>query len=289
MKVGEVSSLFQEKLKDKYPETEIGNFIFFTLQSLLGFSRIDVVLKKEEEINEKKLPLIKDVLEKIKNDNPIQYILGSTEFYRLKFKVTPDVLIPRPETEELVDLIIKENKKPNPLILDIGTGSGCIAVSLKRNIPDSFVYGIDISPDVLAIAKENAQINNTDIIFLKHNILHQKESYSFPEFDIIVSNPPYVLESEKKVMKANVIDHEPNIALFVPDEDPFMFYNAIAKFAIKHIKPGGLLYFEINERFAFDLELNLKKLGLINAVCFKDINNKDRILKYLGIKKRKTL
>ena len=279
MKVKDVSNLFLKELKDKYPETEIGNLVYFTLQSVLNYSRTDIVLRKEEEITEKKLANIIEVLEKLKSDIPIQYILGETEFYGLKFKVTPDVLIPRPETEELVDLIIKKNTKEHASILDIGTGSGCIAVSIKKHVPKSSVYAIDVSEKALVIAKENAKRNNTDITFLKYDILNNEELQSFPEFDIIVSNPPYVLESEKKGMRENVTNNEPHLALFVPDDNPFMFYHVIAKFAIKHLKQEGLIYFEINENLSSDLENSLNELGIKDITTYKDIHNKKRIMR----------
>jgi release factor glutamine methyltransferase len=279
MKVKEASGLFYSELKDKYPDTEIGNFVYFTLQSVLGYSRTDIVLRKEEEIENKKLAIIIGDLDMLKKNIPIQYILGETEFYGLKFKVTPDVLIPRPETEELVDLIIKESTKANACIIDIGTGSGCIAISLKKHYPGSSTYAIDISEKALAIAKENAQINDADITFIKYDILGNDETNILHRFDIIVSNPPYVLESEKQGIRENVKDHEPKIALFVPDDDPFLFYHAIVKFAKKHLKPGGLIYFEINERLACELETSIKQYGAKDFTLYKDIHNKDRIMK----------
>lgn len=279
MKVKDISNLFQNELKGNYPHTEIGTFVYFTLQGVLGFSRTDIVLRKEDEIDEKKLPIIIDVLEKLKMDIPIQYILGETEFYGLKFKVTPDVLIPRPETEELVNLIIKENTKEDVCILDIGTGSGCIAISLKKHLSKSSVYAMDVSEKALVIAEENATGNNTDITFLKYDVLSKEETQSFPKFDIIASNPPYVLKSEKQGMRANVKNNEPQTALFVPDDDPFMFYHAIAKFAIKHLRQEGLIYFEINENLSSELENSLKELGIKEITTYKDIHNKNRIMR----------
>ncbi len=279
MKVKDVSNLYQNDLKGKYPETEIGNFVYYALQSILEYSRTDIVLRKDERIDEKKLDIIIDVLEKLKKDIPIQYILGETEFYGLKFKVTPDVLIPRPETEELVNLIIKENTKEDACIIDIGTGSGCIAISLKKNFQKSSTYALDISENALKIAKENARINNVDITFLEYDILSKEGTQSFPAFDVIVSNPPYILESEKQGMKANVTKNEPPLALFVPDDDPFKFYIAIAQFAIKHLKQKGFIYFEINENLSSELEISLKELGIKDITTYRDIHNKDRIMR----------
>ncbi|MGQ0827144.1 MAG: N5-glutamine methyltransferase family protein, partial [Bacteroidota bacterium] len=193
------------------------------------------------------------------------------------------VLIPRPETEELVDLIIKKNqetrlKNQKTSILDIGTGSGCIPIVLKKHIPSAKVYSLDISPQAIKIAKENAINNGVEIIFILDNILSPKSLILNPSFDIIVSNPPYICISEKDQMQKNVLDYEPHLALFVADNDPLLFYKAIADFALKQLKPEGKLYLEINQAYGEETKQLLESKGLKNVLLIKDLNNKNRIL-----------
>lgn len=215
----------------------------------------------------------------MKNENPIQQILGKADFYGLKFYVNEHVLIPRPETEELVDLIIKENKDFNPAILDIGTGSGCIPISLRKNIPNAMVSSIDVSEKALEVAKKNAEWNQVEINFILDDILNPSKEIAPNSFDIIVSNPPYIRISEKEEMSNNVLKYEPHLALFVYNDDPLLFYKKIADVALKGLKPQGKIYFEINENFGAECKQMLENKGFKNVVLVKDLSNKNRILR----------
>jgi release factor glutamine methyltransferase len=215
-------------------------------------------------------------LDELKLGKPIQYILGECEFYGLNFKVNNDVLIPRPETEELVDLIIGENKNSKINILDIGTGSGCIAITLQKKLPLASVSAMDISENALALAKENALLNNVEINFLKDDAL-QLDHLKYSKFDVIVSNPPYIANAEKNEMSNQVLDFEPHLALFVEDIEPLIFYDKISGFALSNLSPKGKLYFEINQNLSAEtLKLLLDK-GF-TAEIIKDINGNDRII-----------
>lgn len=229
--------------------------------SLLDMDRVDVVLS---------------VLDKIKKGIPVQYAIGEADFMDLTFQVNPSVLIPRPETEELVRWIIENNNDVSPKILDIGTGSGCIAISLAKNITSSKVTALDISVDALAVARQNAIKNSVNIDFINTNILEDIEIYGVP-YDIIVSNPPYVRELEKQQMHANVTDFEPHLALFVSDTNPLLFYRTIALNASKWLNPGGQLYFEINEAFGAEIKELLVEIGFRDVAVRKDINGKNRM------------
>ena len=281
MNIDDIRKLFLQELSEKYPENEIKSFYYYSAHTVLGFSRIDIALRKDEEITNEKQSLFFDILKKIKLDIPIQYILGKTEFYGLSFNVNENVLIPRPETEELVDWIIKDNKKQDAAIIDIGTGSGCIAISLKKHFLESIVYAVDISEEALNVAKINALLNNVIIDFSKLDILNFPDNNSFSKFDIIVSNPPYVRDSEKKLMKNNVLNYEPHSALFVSDNNPLIFYKAIAEFALKYLNKNGFLYFEINENLFVELTEMLINKGFYNVVVKEDINKKHRMLRCL--------
>ncbi|HWZ21502.1 MAG TPA: peptide chain release factor N(5)-glutamine methyltransferase, partial [Cytophagaceae bacterium] len=237
---------YSEKLEGIYGAQEAKSIVFLLLENLFFLSRPEILSDKKVLIENNNL--LDSYTERLLRGEPIQYILGQTEFYGYSFEVNPSVLIPRQETEELVHLIISEHKKKNVgSILDIGTGSGCIAISLKKAFPQASVYALDVSEEVLATAKRNALVNKVEINFLKKDILLTDSS--IPETTIIVSNPPYVLHSEKKSMKNNVLEHEPYLALFADDENPLIFYKAIAEKAKKYLLPDGQLYFEINEQF----------------------------------------
>jgi release factor glutamine methyltransferase len=201
-----------------------------------------------------------------------------TEFYGLPFHTVPGVLIPRPETEELVQWIIQENKLTNPVILDIGTGTGCIAISLQKNIPQSTVVACDISPVCLETAKRNSELNSAEVSVYKYDILIEIPEFEFPELDIIVSNPPYIREVEKSLMEKNVLEYEPELALFVADEKPLIFYERIADFSRIHLKNQGRLFFEINEAFGPECCAMLQGKGFTEIVQKKDIHGKDRMI-----------
>lgn len=275
----EATDYIRDNLKDYYPDFEIESISYLIFEHVLGYSRLQVNLKRGEEIENGKMQIIKEIVDRLRNYEPIQYILGETEFYGLKFKVTPDVLIPRPETEELIDWIIQENKEESLRVLDIGTGSGCIPVALSNNIQGAKVAGWDISERALKIAKENAGTNNADVNFLKVDILNWRNLIINTTYDIIVSNPPYVRILEKDRMSPNVLKNEPHLALFVPDEDPLVFYREITSFASKYLNKGGKLYFEINEAFGPNTVKLLQDAGFKDIYLRKDIPGKDRMIR----------
>ena len=277
-KIADVIKFFRNELKDIYDPGEIETFILYCFDAYLNFNKTDLILSATENVTESELLKFNFAVKQLKQQRPIQYILGQADFYRLKFKVDEHVLIPRPETEELVDLIIQEQKHKQSLsLLDIGTGSGCIAISLKKNLPQAHVSALDVSDEALIIAKQNAQSNQADIIFFKEDIL-KWDANKTDKYDCIVSNPPYICFSEKEEMHKNVLEHEPHLALFVPDEDPLLFYNAIADFSLKYLKTGGKLYFEINAPYGLIIKQMLDRKGFKNTTIINDLNNKNRIL-----------
>ncbi len=265
-----------ERLEKTYGKQEAQSLSFLLLENLFSLSRSEILTGKEIK-NVEEIPLLNSYLERLLRFEPIQYILGSTEFYGYPFGVNPSVLIPRPETEELVQLIISENKKKSPLsILDIGTGSGCIAITLKKELPQALVYAMDISVDALDTARKNAALNNVAISFLHNDILSSETI--IPETTIIVSNPPYVMLGEKQLMKANVLEHEPHLALFVEENNPLIFYKAIAEKAKKYLLQGGRIYFEINEQFGKETAEVLAEAGFKQVRILKDLHDKDRMV-----------
>lgn len=279
MLVKSYRNLFINELNDIYPSQEIESFYKILLQHF-KISQIDIALNPTIELKAEELKFIDEAINQLKKEIPIQYIIGETEFFGLTFNVNKNVLIPRPETEELVHWIIddfKNNPNKKLKILDIGTGSGCIAISLAKNIPQSKVFAIDVSEEALKVAQENANLNNVNIEFLKINILKEKKLSK--QFDIIVSNPPYVRLQEKHQMKKNVIDFEPEIALFVDDENPLIFYDKIASLAKNHLNKHGQLYFEINQYLGNEMIKLLKKYDFKNIELKKDFYEVDRMIK----------
>jgi len=270
---------FQKELNDLYPKGEIKAIFLLVAEEVLAISRNEINNQGDRLLHKVEVEKINAIIQDLKALKPIQYILGLTTFLGCMIKVNKHVLIPRQETEELVDLTVRECNDSNnlsPKILDIGTGSGCIAIALKKKLPNSIVSAIDISNDALMVAKENAVINNAEISFIKADILDSK--FSLKEtFDIIVSNPPYIRLSEKDSMSKNVLEHEPHLALFVNDSDPLLFYKHIADFAIKNLILNGKLYFEINEAIGNDLKLLLELKGFKNVQIIKDMSGKERI------------
>jgi len=276
----------RKELAGIYSKGEIESFIFLILEKLKGYSRTQFFLAKDDILSAEELAEIEKIVARLKNHEPIQYILGMTEFYGLPFYTVPEVLIPRPETEELVQWIIQENKLARPAILDIGTGTGCIPVSLLKNIPEATVLACDISPVCIETASRNAQLNNCKVLVFEYNILTQSPEIDFPELDIIVSNPPYVCESEKLQMEENVLNFEPELALFVPDNDPLLFYRSISNFAKVHLKNGGKLYFEINEALGEKCSEMLQQKGFSGVRIKQDIHGKDRFIVAVLLKVR---
>jgi release factor glutamine methyltransferase len=268
----------RKELRTLYPQREIESFIFLIFEHILNFSKIDIHTKADTKLSFSQINQINEIIVQLKNHRPIQYILGKTEFFGLNFIVSDEVLIPRPETEELVKWIVDEYKNKKLNILDIGTGSGCIAVSLAKNIPDSCVDATDISEQSLQIAKLNAEKNQVNINFYLHNILNQKSEIRNQKYDIVVSNPPYIRESEKKQMQQNVLDYEPHRALFVPDENPLIFYEAVLKFAEKNLKKNGSIYCEINEALHKENRELFLKYNYSEIQVVKDLNDKYRMI-----------
>jgi release factor glutamine methyltransferase len=276
--IRELKSEFQDSLIDLYPSEEVQSFFSILSEEYLNLSRIETVLKPDTLLSDKNIEQFKNTIKRLKDFEPIQYILGKTEFYSLPFIVNQDVLIPRPETEELVDWIINDFKDTEKIsILDIGTGSGCIGISLAYNIKNARVSVLDVSEKALSVAKENTLINKVDITFLKEDIL--KGNQLPQKYNIIVSNPPYVRISEKEAMKNNVLKHEPGLALFVENNDPLLFYEKIASLAQTYLLPEGCLYFEINEYLGNDMKQLLKNKGFKDVDIKKDMFGKDRMVK----------
>jgi release factor glutamine methyltransferase len=271
-----------EALSKIYPKTEIDSFFFLMIEEKLNLQRIDTVLKPDLLISQDNLTTFLKIIKRLQNEEPIQYILKKTSFYGLPFIVDKNTLIPRPETEELVAWIIEEaskgklHKKDKISILDIGTGTGCIPISLAKNLIKSSVSAIDISQKALLIAKKNALLNNTKIDFFEMDILNTE---SLPQkFDIIVSNPPYVRELEKTAIKKNVLQNEPHLALFVDNNNPLLFYKKIADLAIKYLRQDGLLFFEINQYLEKETVKMLEMKGFKNIELRKDLFGNYRMI-----------
>ena len=272
MKVSNIIPYFKEELNSIADAREITAWACLVIRYLLGLNRSDTIVYSNKVISIKNSDCIKRIINELKENKPIQYILGETEFYGLKFKVNKHTLIPRPETEELVDWILKEDFNS---VLDIGTGSGCIAISLAKH-STAQIAAIDNCEKALEVAKENAKLNRVNIKFCTQDIL---QSTSLLNLDLIVSNPPYILESEKQNMKANVLKYEPHLALFTPDKDPLLFYKKIGGLAAKSLNCGGKLFFEINEQYGAEILKILSKIGFVDIAFKKDINDKERMIK----------
>ena len=274
-----------EKIKDgigcHYPAGEVTALIRIIATELLGVSQMAYFLKDNITLTAEQEALLDNAIERLKKQEPIQYILGYSDFCGLRFKVTPATLIPRPETSELVEWVASE-ATGNEHILDIGTGSGCIAISLANKMPQGNVTAWDISNEALAVATENSKANGCAVTFEKVDILTQQPTSK--QFDIIVSNPPYIKENEKEAMHSNVLDWEPHTALFVPDNDPLLFYRTIAKKGLELLFPGGKLYYEINRAHGNDTIEMLKSLGYTSIELRKDFAENDRMIR--AIKKQ---
>ena len=286
MKLKEQQHIFHEKLDAIYGIKEVESFFYILTEFFLNLKRIDIALNPYIELNKNQVNLFEQALNKLLLEEPIQYITGETEFYSLKFNVTKHTLIPRPETEELVEWIIKTHKNQKDInILDIGTGSGCIAISLAKHLPSANIFALDISEEALEIAKQNAKNNFVTLNFSNLNILEKSlwdKQFKKSQFDVIVSNPPYVRQSEKKEMKGNVLKHEPELALFVEDINPLRFYKTISEFSQNKLKPNGTLYFEINQYLGTEMQQLLKDFGFNKIELKQDIFKNDRMIK--GIK-----
>ncbi len=277
----------RQELGDIYTHSELSSLIRIILKEVFKIDYIGISTDKNNNLSLSELSKIEDIVRRLKKSEPIQYVLGKTEFYGFNFKVTPDVLIPRPETEELVEWILTENIVKKPVILDVGTGSGCIAITLAKKLSEAEVHAWDISDKALNIATENARINNVSVHFKIHDVLSVNTVQQFisedKKYDIIVSNPPYVMESEKKDMDVNVLHFEPYQALFVTDENPLLFYDRISEMAQYMLKNNGKLYFEINRKLSYELTKLLESKGFEEVELRKDISRNFRMIR--GTKK----
>ena len=281
MKIKEYRTQFIQVLSPIYDIGEVESFFYLILEEKRELKRIDLALNPDLTFSAEEIQIWNSILEQLQQEVPIQYLLGKTSFYGLNFEVNSAVLIPRPETEELVEWIIT-TQDPRPKaqdlkILDIGTGSGCIAIALAKNIPNAQVFAIDVSEKALVTAQKNANSNEVNITFLENNILETEDLEQ--QFDIIVSNPPYVRELEKKEIKKNVLDNEPHLALFVEDNDALLFYRKITELAQKNLRNDGKLFFEINQYLGKEMVDLLEKLNFINIELRKDIYGNDRMIK----------
>jgi release factor glutamine methyltransferase len=290
---------FTDTLQEIYLKTEIDTFFFLLIEEKLNLQRVDTVMQPDFLIADENLSELKIILKRLQKEEPIQYILGNTEFYGLPFKVNKNTLIPRPETEELVEWIIKEvtelqnnkvakldmyatstmNEEKSISIIDIGTGTGCIPISLAKNLNNVKISAIDVSSEALIVAQQNATLNNVDISFLEMDILETKE---LPQkYNLIVSNPPYVRKLEKVEISNNVLENEPHLALFVEDDNPLIFYSKIADLAKIHLKKEGLLFFEINQYLGKETVAMLKHKGFNSIKLKKDLFGNDRMVKVI--------
>lgn len=298
MLLKEIKNIFHKELGKTYPKEEIDSFFYRCIEHYLKLERFVLAIQPHLSLSREEEQPLFEALAQLKLEKPIQYILGTAHFMDLELNVNETVLIPRPETEELVQWILEDcqRKKSNLdaersrsvisttlndhslRILDIGTGSGCIAIALAKHLPHAKVYALDVSEKALEVARENARLNQVDITFLKNDILALEPALEL-DFDIIVSNPPYVRELEKESIKNNVKEHEPSLALFVPDKDPLLFYRAIAQFSKAHLNKGGRLYLEINQYLGGETRDLLKARNFSEIELRKDIFGNDRMLK----------
>ncbi len=290
MNIKNLKSHFFSELQTIQEESEIESFFFILTEYLFNLKRIDISLNPDFEVSETDLEKWKTIISELKTEKPIQYITGEAWFYGYRFEVNENTLIPRPETEELVEWIIESQKskvKSQKIsILDIGTGSGCIPISLKKELPNAEVFTIDVSEKALEMARKNAVDNEVEVHFILQNILEIDTLNELPisnfqfqtEFDVIVSNPPYVRNLEKQEIKKNVLDYEPHLALFVEDSDALLFYRKIAQLALTSLTPNGKLFFEINQYLGKETVELLENLGFKNIELRKDFVGNDRMI-----------
>lgn len=267
-----------KRLGEVYPRGEALWLWREMLMRIKGWGQVELAIKAGDEVSEYLQRKVEEVTERLLRKEPVQYIFGMAEFYGLQLKVTPDVLIPRPETAEMVDMIVKwADGRTDLRVLDVCTGSGCIAVALARNLKFAQISAIDLSSKALAVATENVKALKVKVNLKLGDALQLKDETS-PKYDIIVSNPPYIAESERASMDSNVVDHEPQMALFVPDSDPLRFYHAIARYAMTALVSGGVLYFEINPHYAIRLREELQQQGWDDVVVEADMQGLNRFI-----------
>lgn len=279
-RVGDLLSFLYSQLTNKYSSSEIDEIAFRLFEHYLGFKREEMKTRDKENINQSDLILMYDAIKRLASMEPLQYVLGESYFYKFKFYVDKHVLIPRPETEELVELIYNDNKGSAPRVIDFGTGSGCIPVSLKCLIPEANVEACDISEEALLVAKKNAMANKADVVFMEADILNLKENFGL--YDVIVSNPPYIKLTEANTIHENVKSHEPHLALFVNDSDAIIFYKKIIDFAAKHLNALGKLYFELNPLTAENVKEYASASTVFNKIeLINDMSGNTRFFKAL--------
>ena len=276
MKIRDYRSYFLDELTSLYDVHEAESFFYLILENTTKLKRIDLALLPNSEFSDTQLLAWNLILKQLLLEIPIQYLLGTTSFYGLEFEVNENVLIPRPETEELVEWVLSCTLHLNTF-LDIGTGSGCIAISIAKNRADSIVTAIDVSKGALEVAQKNAVLNDVSVQFIQKNILETSDLEN--QLDCIISNPPYVRTLEKAEIKKNVLDYEPHLALFVDDNDPLLFYRKIAQLALKNLNPKGYLFFEINQYLGKEMDDLLVEIGFENVTLKTDIYNNDRMIR----------
>jgi release factor glutamine methyltransferase len=278
MEIKKYKVLFQNELSSFFDAMEIDQFFYLTLEKKHQLKRVDLALNPNFEISVEEEQYWDSVLIQLKTQKPIQYILGETSFFGLTFLVNEHTLIPRPETEELVQWILETNPANSQIsLLDIGTGTGCIPITLKKNLPKASVFALDVSVKALEVATKNASKNQVDITFLQNNILSTTRLEQ--QFDVIVSNPPYVRELEKKEINTNVLQFEPHLALFVADNDALLFYRKIAQLAQEYLQPNGQLFFEINQYLGAEMVALVASYGFTAIELRQDIYGNDRMLR----------
>jgi release factor glutamine methyltransferase len=279
MTVEQIYKEYIERLTEIYDEREAVNIAEWTLENITGVKKIDRVLNKQKQVSSITTAELHKALDQLLKHRPVQYVLSEAWFYKMKFFVNEHVLIPRPETEELVEWIVEGLKIKNEEldIIDIGTGSGCIAIALKRELTHANVLGIDVSADALKVAKQNAANQNLNIDLSEIDFLETNTWQKLPKFDIIASNPPYIPENEKKNLEENVVAYEPHLALFVSDNDPCIFYKRIAEFSLEHLKANGKIYVEVHEKGA-DKAAEIFSQYHFTSTIKKDIYGKERMI-----------
>lgn len=277
-----ILSEIREELSPLYEACELDQIIRILVRHYLGMNMADVKIRGGEVPSGDISGLFRNAKEELKKFRPVQYIIGVTSFLDAEIKLGPGVLIPRPETEELAEMVIRENahkKFQEFSVLDIGTGSGCLAIALKKAFPYAQTDALDVSPEALNMAQINAGLNRTEVRFLHMDILGPELPATLPGYNLIVSNPPYITESEKDAMRPNVLEFEPARALFVPDSDPLLFYRTIGQFAWKHLVRPGTLWFEINERFGKEVKGLMESIGFDRVEVIRDLRKKDRFVR----------
>lgn len=280
MTLSEVENKLMAVLIPLYGNREASLMTDMVIENLTSWDRTVARTMLHHEVSETIIEKLEEYIAALSQSVPIQYVLGYAWFYHMQLQVNAHVLIPRPETEELVDRIVKEGKRTSNklVVLDLGTGSGCIPLGIKKGLPVAQVFGCDVSEEALKVAKQNAMHQQLDISFFKYDILSGDHLPLDQQLDIMVSNPPYIPFSEKDSMHKNVKDHEPALALFVHDSDPLIFYKKIAQLGIRHLKKGGSLYFEIHESMAMDIQQLLTDFNYENIKVCQDLQGKDRIV-----------